>query len=513
MPHPLAPLDRRGVWAAAVLMVCTLTIGLWVSASVFEHTPHVEDELAYLFQAKTMAAGHVTAPSPPVNSLLFWTPFTNDDGHHWYGKYTPGYPAVLALGELVGAPWLVNPLAAALAVGLTVLLGARLYGQRTGLLAGALLAMSPMALVHSGTFFSHEVSLCWMLGALLAAERVWRTGSRRAGLVVGACLGMLVLTRPFTAVAVMVPLAVAAAVQLWRRRCRRALVAAASAILIALGLLLMYNQHTTGSATRFGYQVYWPFDTVGFGPGVGRGPHGHTWASGWLNTRVNVHLLRSWLFGWPGGTDLWPAYLAIAATLAVLALRLRQRRRGHTRAYFDLLLAALTVSLVVAHIAYWTAGNVHGPRYYFEALAPLALLTARCARHIAVAITRLGARLGARTALARWSVAGVFVGLSVIGLCTTTVDRFNDARHYYGVDPSGLHSLQREDLHDALVFVSAEEWTDFEPYAAANSPFLDTDVVYAVDTGESNQLLIDAMPDRSAYLWADGVLTPVTTQP
>jgi hypothetical protein len=34
----------------------------------------------------------------------------------WFGKYPPGFPAVLALGVLAGAPWLVNPVAAALAV-------------------------------------------------------------------------------------------------------------------------------------------------------------------------------------------------------------------------------------------------------------------------------------------------------------------------------------------------------------------------------------------------------------
>jgi len=529
-------------------MVGTFAIGLWVSSSVFEHTPHVEDEGAYLFQAKTLAGGHLTADSPPVDDAFFFTPFLIDDGQQWYGKYTPGYPAVLAVGAAAGAPWVVNPLAAALAVGLTVLLGTRVYGRRTGLLAGALLALSPMALLHSGTFFSHQVALCWTLGALLAAERAWRTGSNRAGTMVGVCLAALALTRPLTALAVAAPLACAAAVHVRPHR-RQVTLAALGAPLMAVGLLMLYNLHTTGSATRFGYEVYWPFDRVGFGPGFGPGDLGHTLASGWLNTKVNLRQLRTWLFGWPGGLDLLPVIVAAVVAAGLLAVRARHRMVATADVVaadvvaaddgaalvdvavaadddvdlpansaapddgsvvrldpvgFDLLLLGVAVAPIVAHVAYWTSGSVHGPRYYFEGLAAMALLAARAAHHVATGLSRLGLRVR----VAQWGMAGAFIGLSAVGLFTTTADRFDDARGFYGVSTDGLRALEAMHLHDALVFVPIEHWTDFEPYSAANSPFLDTDVVYAVHFGAKDERLIDAMPDRTPYVWANGVLTP-----
>jgi len=40
-------------------------------------------------------------------------------------------------------------------------------------------------------------------------------------------------------------------------------------------------------------------------------------------------------------------------------------------------------SLVLVHIPYWTSGCIYGPRYYFEALPALLLLTARGVQAVA----------------------------------------------------------------------------------------------------------------------------------
>ena len=98
-----------------VLLLClaTFIMATAVAWGVFEAVPHLEDEQANLFQAKVFAIGQVTVAAPPVPGSFF-IPFVVNFNGRLFGKYTPGYPLALALGALIGQPWLVNALAAAL---------------------------------------------------------------------------------------------------------------------------------------------------------------------------------------------------------------------------------------------------------------------------------------------------------------------------------------------------------------------------------------------------------------
>ena len=85
------------------LPVLALTLLAFAAAAamawfVFEGLPHLEDEMAYLFQARVMARGALWAPVPD-NAAPFWVPFVLTLGGRRFGKYPPGWPAVLAQGE------------------------------------------------------------------------------------------------------------------------------------------------------------------------------------------------------------------------------------------------------------------------------------------------------------------------------------------------------------------------------------------------------------------------------
>ena len=62
-----------------ILLICGLAFVATAAVAffAFERLPHLEDEVAYLFQAKTMALGHLTVLSPD-RSDAFWTPFVLD---------------------------------------------------------------------------------------------------------------------------------------------------------------------------------------------------------------------------------------------------------------------------------------------------------------------------------------------------------------------------------------------------------------------------------------------------
>ena len=94
-----------------------------VSDRVFEHVPHLEDVVAYLFEAKLLAHGQSVIPSP-VPARPFWQPFVVDLNGKRFGKYPLGWPGTLAIGVAAGQPWLVNALLGALSVALVFRLAA-----------------------------------------------------------------------------------------------------------------------------------------------------------------------------------------------------------------------------------------------------------------------------------------------------------------------------------------------------------------------------------------------------
>src|SRR5690349_12443422 len=116
-------LSRLDAALMLLLVVLTLAATIVVALQVTERIPHLEDEIAYIFQAQTFARGQLTAPPAPAPSGFF-TPFVVTlDNLHRVGKYPIGWPLLLALGELVNAGWLVNPILASITIVLIYLLG------------------------------------------------------------------------------------------------------------------------------------------------------------------------------------------------------------------------------------------------------------------------------------------------------------------------------------------------------------------------------------------------------
>jgi 4-amino-4-deoxy-L-arabinose transferase-like glycosyltransferase len=492
-----------------------------ISTVVFERLPHVEDEVAFLFQARTYAAGRLVAPAPPLPEF-FSIPFVIVRDGAWFGKYPPGYPLVLALGVLVDRAWLVNPLAAGLAVALTYLLGRRVYGARTGLLAALLLATSPFLLIQAGSFLSHVVCLAWTLLFLLGFEVARCRGAVVVGVAAGAALGMVLLSRPLTAVGVSLPFAVWAGVESLRCPARlRVYAPMGAATLVSAGLLLGYNWLTTGHPLLFAYQLWWPFDRIGFGAGISPDGH-HTVWDGWLNTRFNLSELESSLFGWPFRLSLAPVLLALLVTLGC-ALRVSWQvvsgRAGTgmgEAARWDLALGGLVLSLVAVHAAYWAGGQMYGPRYYFEASGALALLAARGLREAGGWFERMTRRVLGGS----WAGGAIGVGVPLAflallvsyGLFWSGPRWFVGYQGWYGVTASGLRTVEAARLENAIVFVRAGYWTDYAPFFVQNSPLLDGRVIYALDLGaEQNRRLAERYPERALYAWRDGSLVPLET--
>jgi 4-amino-4-deoxy-L-arabinose transferase-like glycosyltransferase len=482
-----------------ILLICALAILVTgaVAFFAFEGLPHLEDEVAYLFQARTMALGRLTVPSPS-HAEAFWTPFVLDHQGQRFGKYAPGWPAVLALGLLATggkAAWLVNPLLGALALYLVYRLGQTLYDGRTGLLAAALGLISPLYLVLSGSFLSHLASLVWLL--LFSLWFVWTAQGRGRWYALGAGLawGMAFLTRSLTAVAFALPFAIYAVVQVMRRRqahwAHYLLVALSGAALAAL--LPVYQWAVTGDPWLNPYVLWWPYDRIGFGQDIGAMPGGHSPFYAWINLRQDLSRSATDVLGWP----------ALSWLPLLLGLALRPRRRR------DWALLAPFASLVIAYLFYWigSPARLWGPRYYFEGFAGLWLLSA-------VGLLKLWDWAASQRPWVRSALVGILVLMVATNLAVNLPNRMSEAHGFYGITRAQLQPVEEAGLHDALVIVYAERWLEYGAMLAGMSPMLDDDIIYV--RGSHPELDAEVMadyPGREVYYLTGGQLTPALSAP
>ncbi len=481
---------HRRVRPRPILFVClaALLATAAVAAFAFERLPHLEDEVAYLFQAKTLALGRLTVPSPEPEEA-FWTPFVLDYQGQRFGKYSPGWPAILALGVLGHVPWLVNPLLAALSLYLVYRLGQTLYDDATGLLAAALGLVSPLFLVLGGSFLSHLASLTWLL--LFSLWFLWTARGRHWGYALGAgvALGLAFLTRPLTAIAYALPFVVYTLAQVLRRQQSHwphyLLVAVTGGVLA--GLLPAYQWAVTGDPWLNPYVLWWPYDRLGFGPGIGAMPGGHSPYYAWINLKQDLSRTATDLLGWPG--------LSWLPLLLGLALRPRRAR--------DWMLLAPFACLVLAYLFYWigSPSRLWGPRYYFEGFGGLWVLSA-------VGLRKAWKWAGVHRPRLRPALAAALVLLTAGSLALNLPGRMREAHGFYGITRSQLEPIEEAGLDNALVIVYAERWLEYGALLTSLSPTLDDDVIYARGSGAKIDAgTIAAHPGRDVYYLHDGQLS------
>ena len=495
---------------ALLLAFFAAAMSALVSRAVFERLPHLEDEVAYLYQAKTLAGGQLVIPIPEPRRA-YWQPFVVDYGPSGmrFGKYSPGWPLLLAPGVLAGQPWLVNALCAALTVALVYRLGRELFGPDVGVIAAALTAFSPMALLLNGTLMGHTAALTCAVLFMYALWRVERgRHALRWGLLGGAALGLLVINRPLTAVGLGAPFIAYTGLRLllagrggWGAfgAALRPLLALGALALAVSAAIPLYNYAATGDPAQNLYTLVWPYDRVGFGECCGRS--GHTLEKGVRHLRFDLSLLAADLYGWQLGditpelqehlrteSGYWPL-LGLSWVLLPAGLLVGARRR------WTWLLALSAISLVAAHAAYWIGSQRYSTRYYFEALAALSLISAL---PLAWLVRRSGRR---------WLVYGALAAALVYSLYAYSTPRINALYGFNEISRATLDAIEarRDGARPALVLVSGPasgdnrvRWRALGALMAVTSPYLDSEIVGAWDTQQPGvrAAILDRFPDR-----------------
>ena len=109
-------------------------------------------------------------------------------------NFPPLWPALLAVADLIHLDsrtrnQLVGAAVGTITVGLTGLLGRRIVGFRTGLLAALLVAISPMLIAADGSLMSESPYVALIIAVTLSAYWTFDKPSRRRFALVGIFLG------------------------------------------------------------------------------------------------------------------------------------------------------------------------------------------------------------------------------------------------------------------------------------------------------------------------------------
>lgn len=357
-----------GAWSVAIACLALL-VYLWIARDVFSARPLLIDEVAQVFQARIFAEGALYRPAPEHPEFFSSLHILNLDGK-LFSQFPAGGPAMLALGTLIGAEWMVGPVFGAASV---LLFGALLrhLEPRPGVALAAILlfAFAPFAAFMSGSHMNHVTGLTWLLAGLVGLARATSGSVPRIGdgLLLGVGYGIAATIRPSDAFVFAFPAACWLLARAVRSGAWRVVAGALIGVVGPVVALLGVNAATTGSPLTFGYTAFWG---VGHDIGFHATPWGdhHTPARGLELLNLYFVRLQSYLFETPV-PSLVPVIAALALTRRLAA--------------FDRYLFVSGVLLVGFYFAYWHDGNYLGPRFMFPLVPLLALWAARGAALVA----------------------------------------------------------------------------------------------------------------------------------
>ncbi|MGH9387572.1 MAG: hypothetical protein ACRD2N_25205 [Vicinamibacterales bacterium] len=478
--------DRLLPAAAAILVAILSATASYV---VLERVSHIEDGVSNLFQAKYFASGHLYLPAPP-DVRSFQVDQTVIREGKWFGYAFPGWPAVLAIGVLAGAPWLVNPILA----GILILVGhdwvRRRTDRGTANLAILPLTASSWLIFTSAELMGHPLTALLVLVVLWAFDRAIDVDHRWGpwSVLSGLATGMVLLTRAFDGVLVAAALSLMVVIHRRSTRAWRALVTAGAIAACVAALILPYNRAVTGDATYPAHQAwtdvrYGPgIDVLGFGPSVGilEWPNldplpGHGVADVVLNWNKNLFMVNADLFGWAPGSLIF----------VWLAFAIGSWRRA------DIMLLALPAIYLFGYSLFWFSGGPDiGARYWYPILIPFAALSARGVRMVSTGLSALRALTHPAARV------GAFIVAATVGSAVVMLPWRATTKHYRyrGITGEVRELAAAHGFEHALVFVRGEQNRRDYPEAFTFNPWTleRPETIYAYDAGPSNRAVVVA---------------------
>lgn len=463
-----------------LLSVLSLFILAGLVVFVFRATEVTDDELAYVFQAKTYLSGRLFNPPPPVVQS-FTNIFIINDGLKFVGKYQFGHPLLLAIGVMLGSEYIVTFfMAAALIVLISVIARHLFEDRRVAVLSPILLFCSPFFYFVSASRLSH-ISAAFLLALFFLIFLKLSRGDTKPGhqyllsLVAGVAAGFVANMRPMTALAFLLPFLIIITRRLLKKEIKRPLtvVFMGAGFLSIIALTLAYNKAITGSFSIHPLFYYDPQDVLGFQV------HGHNIGMGVQNFIYNAARMNAFLFGFP------------LSLMFVFIVRFKSRLD-----FGELIAFSIIACFAVGYLLPWAPGVTDlGPIYYYECIIPLVLLSAR-------GFLWLHDFASSRFPTHR-SFPSNFLLLSVV-ICLLSFfpERLIHLNRLTRAIDAPYAVIQDHNVHNAVVFTLTTRKEGWVFGYRNNAPNLDNDVVFCrlLDT-ESNSRVLDHFKGRDAYVY------------
>jgi hypothetical protein len=496
---------RRKNLASLTIGLGTLAIRVALIPCWGVPQPMWHDEFSFLLAADTFAHGRVTNPTHPM-----WVHF---EGFHiiqrptYMSMYPPAQGLLLAMGQLLGHPWIGQLVATALMCGFLCWMLQGWLAPRWALL-GASLAMLQVGLLSywMNSYFGTSLPALGGVLVLGALPRIQRKAGVRDAVLMGIGLAILANTRPFEGFVFSLP--IVAALFLWLKRPKKISGATAIARVVVPLILILgatgaamgyYFWRVTGNPFVMPYEV--DRQTYAMAPYfVWQKPrpepvyHHREMREFYVNWELKDYQRGRSVLGFLRRLRhkirmLWSFYLGPVFTLPFLAFPWLFR---DLRMRFPLLLAAaVAVSIMIET---WTLDH-----YVAPALGLFYLLLVQCIRHL-----RLWrwhgkpAGQGLARAVPMISIAMVLLRVTAVASGTQIEplwQRGNLKRNAVVKTLDGLAGKQLVIVHYGPAHTPHVDWI-------ANRADIDASkVVWARDMGAvQNQELVDYFKDRRTWL-------------
>jgi hypothetical protein len=488
--------DSIGAPSAAVFLVVLsavlLAFSAWMAFGPLEGIPKGADEVAYFFQSRIFAEGHLTAPQPAIDNPRDFFPYRHFvfDGERWFGMYTPMHSLMMTPFTVAGVSALLGPVEGVLIlIGIFLLI--RLWaGETHARISSLLLVLSPFYLLMICTYMAHNTNLLMVTWALYYLSKMVLDDRERFGLAAGFLLGCALATKPYPIVAWGLYLTAAISVHYGKKAPRKLAILLAGS-LPPVALLLLTNRHYSGSPFVTSYTMARGTGLLGFGSAAPLatvyGEHVHTPIRGLYNVMLQMAVGATILYGWP----------LVSGVPMLFSLKAWRKDRRVLSLFGMPVLLALFMSY------HFAASIDYGPRHYFEVFPVFVLLSAVGLREFLLAARRRwGDRGGSFTLL--W-VAGLFMISMLLYMPPAISFRTGP---WKTIDDVPYMLALRIAEAPAIVFMEAAEggYPNLMSGLNHDSPWLDGDFVFcAHQTREEDLAFMEAYPGRNAYLfWYDG---------
>lgn len=536
--------ERRRFLGIVGMAAGLLSIGY--IATYLQGGPRIIDATTYFLQGRALSHGDLSwTPLDPSGSFRgrFLLYREGVDAASLGGIFPPGYPLVLALGFMLGAPMIVGPVLAIALVFATYHLARALAEETAPRLAepiaraAALLSVFCAALrYHTADTMSHGASALGVTVALLCAVRARAARASDAGaprtetrspldngrleaLFAGAAVGFVVATRPPSAL----PIALVVVWLLWPtrpvdgRRSRLLVLLAAGAV-PGLFLLLLSQRAVAGAWLGSTQKMYYALSDGppgcfrwGFGKGTGclfehgdfveaRLKDGYGAGAAAMTTlrRIHKHVLD----------------VANLEPLALLVLVPLLRRGRHATRSTALVAATALVGLQILVYApfYFDGDYPGGGARFFADVLPIehALIVLGVASLLpAAAASRSSHPRPSEIAFTRAAMA--LFGLAVFGFAVHASHEHGALRDRDGGAPMFEPDvLARASVSKGLVFVETDHGFSLghDPAARPNEHV----VVARFRNDDSDRMLYEALGRPPSYLYRIAPAVPPATR-